>query len=333
MGLIARFLGRKESRPLVKTIILGKGVMAGRLAAAYKNCAGIDFLGIRPIGEVDAILGIPGLKAVEIVAEPRERARIAGKCLGAHLFTSLDTPPDREAIEDLNSLAKANNTSVRFRLYPLYYPPYQELKRLLDEDHLGLPVSLKLQVRRGKGTFIPERFDPLEWILEHELGFLALAHWLMGRIEKVYVRHDKRNINKAPGSTLIMWKYSNIHQYGYLQLDFCPELHVRSFTDPVHRFLELTLVGGVIMVTRGEGQLFRMPAILVRGKSTTTSFEMVPDDWREVYNSLPREIHSHLLGRNPLAPTMELATSSIQLVRSAMKSLEQGEEVSLSWGH
>ncbi len=323
MGFISRLTGRKEPRPSVKAIILGTGDMAGRLAKAYKSCAGIEFMGIRPIDEADQALGIKGLQAVEIVAEPEMRAGIAGRCLREGLFTSLDAPHGLDEIEQLNSLAGANGTSLRFRLYPLYYPPYLEVKRLLDEDRLGMPLCLKLQVRRGRGTSMPEGLDPMEWILEHELGFLSLSRWLLGRIEKVYTRQAGVN----PGSTLIMCKYLDIHRYGYLQLDFCPELHIRTFTEPVHRFLELASAGGIIMVTRGEGQMHRMPALIVRGKTTATSFEMVPDDWREVYSNLARETCEHLVGKKPMAPTTELAKLSIQLVRAAMESRKQGKEI------
>ena len=196
---------------------------------------------------------------------------------------------------------------------------------------MGQPLCLKLAVRRGEGTLLPEGFDPLAWIEEHELGYVALSHWLLGPVAKVYMRQPRGKPGPAPASTLIMWKYAEIHQYGYLQMDFCPELHIRTSTDPVHRFLELALVGGVIMVTRGEGQLLRMPVVIIRGKTTATSLETVPDDWREVYANLARETHAHLTGEKPMAATTQLATSSLNLVKAARQSLSQGEEVSCQW--
>ena len=327
MGFLEKIREKGKSDSVVRAAILGTGPLAERLIAGYKQCEGVELMANQPIERADAVLGTPGLQSVEIVAPPAERVRIAAKCLSAGLFTSIDPMPDPQAIEYLRALAGKHHCSLRFRLYPLYYPPYREVKRLVDEDHLSRPVCLKLLVRRGKGTEMTEGLDPLQWILEHELGYLALSGWLMGDVRNVYARQAKRDGTGAPGSTVIMWKYADHHQFGYLQLDFCPGLHVRTFTDPVHRVLELTLLGGVIMVTRGEGQLLRMPAVIVRGRSTTTAFELVPDDWREVYTSLARETYEHLVKNRPIAGTAEVTDSSLRIARAAMKSREQGEEV------
>jgi len=329
MGFMDRLLGKKEKPPVIKAGVIGEGILAERLAEAYRACHGIEFMGMEPVGSADDLIRTPGLQAVEVVAPAAGRAGIAAACIRAGLFTSMDPPHDLEALEELSSLSRSYNTALRFRLLPLYYPPYREVKRLVDEDHLGRPLTLKLMVRRGKGAELPEELDPGKWVMEHELGFLALSQWLMGPVEKVYARLNKKGANGAPASSMIMWKYVDLHQYGYLQMDFCPGLHVRSFTDPVHRFLELTSVGGLIMVTRGEGQLLRMPVLMVRGKSTTTSFEMIPEEWSEVYNNLARETRQIIIKKRPITGTAEVAMSTIRLVQAARTSAEKGDEVEI----
>jgi predicted dehydrogenase len=327
MGLLEKIRQRGKGGSVAKGAILGTGPLAELLAAGYGKCEGAELIASQPIEKADAVLGTPGLQFVEIVAPVEERLRIAEKCLGAGLFTSLDPMPDQEAMESLKSLAARQNCSMRYRLYPLYYAPYREVKRLVDEDHLSRPICLKLLLRRGMGAETSGGEDPLQWVLEHELGFLALSGWLMGDVKKVYARQVKRAGKESPGSAVIMWKYADHHQFGYLQLDFSPGLHVRTSTEPIHRFLELTLLGGIIMVTRGEGQLLRMPPVVVRGRSTTTAFELVEDDWREVYTSLALETYEHLVKNRPIAGTAEVTDSSLRIALAAMKSREHGEEV------
>jgi predicted dehydrogenase len=327
MGLLEKIRQRGKSDSILKGAILGTGPLAELLAAGYRKCEGIELAACQPIEKAEAVLGTPGLQFVEIVAPAEERLRIAADCLSAGLFTSLDPVPDPKAIERLKTLAGKQDCPLRFRLYPLYYAPYREVKRLVDEDHLSRPISLKLLIRRGKGAEINEGHDPLQWLLENELGYLALSGWLMGDVRKVYAKQVKKDGKESPGSAVIMWKYADHHQFGYLQLDFSPGLHVRTLTEPIHRFLELTLLGGIILVTRGEGQLLRMPPVIVRGRSTTTAFELVEDDWRDVYTTLAQETYDHLVKKRPIVGTSEAAQSSLRLALAAMKSRDHGEEV------
>ncbi|HUT52716.1 MAG TPA: hypothetical protein VM658_04940 [bacterium] len=332
-----------EARPVFKAAVVGEGPEAERLASAYELAAGVETVGaeivqhadgvvrapvVRPaaLPSFETIIRTPGLRAVEIVAPAERRAELAAAAIKAGLFTSVDAPSGLDELMEMERLAGAYDVPLRIRLLPLYYPPYQEMRRLAKEEAVGRPMALKLLTRRGRGTDLPAGLDPGQWISDHELGFIALAPWLLGPIEKVYARLDRQNGQSSPPSALIMWKYSGLHQYGHLQVDFCPGLHVRTFTEPVHRFIELTCVGGIIMATRGEGQLLRMPALIARGKSTTTSFEMVPDDWREVYKNLARETVKVLSGGAVPLSTPALCAEAIRLVRSARMSAQQGDE-------
>jgi predicted dehydrogenase len=327
MGLLEKIRHRGEGETLVKGAILGTGPIAELLTDGYRKCEGIELVAIQPIEKAEAVIKTPGLEFIEIIAPLEDRTRIAEKCLGAGLFTSMDSVPDPQVIERLKAIAGKEDCCLRFRLYPLYYAPFREVKRLVDEDHLSRPISLKLTLRTGKGSEIAEGQDPLQWVIDHELGYLALSGWIMGDVEKVYARQVNRGRTESPGSALIMWKYASHHQFGYLQIDFSTGLHVRTSTEPVHRFLELTLLGGFIMVTRGEGQLLRMPPVIVRGRSTTTAFEMVEDDWRDVYTSLALETYDNIKQKKPIVGTSGLADSSLRLALAAVKSCAQGDEV------
>jgi predicted dehydrogenase len=329
MGFLKRIKRQHDTKPVLTCGIIGSGPLSDRLASAYRQCEDVRLTGICSIEDAEDIIRRDGIQAVEVTGPLTEQITIARECLRAGIFASIDPPAGLDTIEELHALAESHHTNVRFRLTALYYPPYSEVKRLVNEDHLARPICLKLVTKRGKGTEFPQELDPLKWIMENELGFLSLAQWLMGPIGKVYAKQLRKGGVAGPGSCLVMWKYSNHHQFGYLQLDFCPELHVRTFDDPVYRSIELTCQGGIIMATRGEGQLLRMPAVLVRGKSTATSFEMVPDDWSEVYVNLARETYRYLVNRHPIIGGHDAARNSARLADAAIRSHENGDEVKL----
>jgi predicted dehydrogenase len=346
MGFFNRLRGQEDKRPPVKAAVFGDGPEAGRLAAAYQVNKGIELVGAEEVSygdgvirqpvvktpgldALDDVIRTPGLKAVEIDAPPGDRKAAAEACVKAGLFTSVNPPTSTDELDELRALAKNYKTGLRFRLLPLYYPPFRELKRLIDEDAVGRPMMLKMTTRRGKGTDLPDGLAPGRWIAEHELGFLALAQWLIGPIEKVHARLESKG-NGAPPSSVISWKYQGRHQYGYFQLDFCPGLHVRTFTEPVHRFIELTGIGGLIMATRGEGQLMRMPALMVRGKSTTTAFELIPDDWREIYKRLAAETVKAMNRKARVIGSAGVVKEALMLVEAARRSAEEGDEVPFS---
>jgi predicted dehydrogenase len=347
MGFWRRLWGDEELPRPVRVAVVGQGAEAGRLAAAYATSAGIELVqaqvvkpgdGVirQPVVETPAleslaeVIATPGLEAVELAAPLGERAAAAAHCLRAGLFTSVEAPATEKELDELATLSRAYHTPLRLRLHPLYYPVYQEFKRLLDQDYAGHPLSLKMMIRRGKGTLLSENLDPAAWLLEHELGFLCLAPWLLGDIVKVHARLQPFDYNRRPASSIIMFQFRQRRLYGFLQLDFCPGLHVRTFSEPVHRYLELTGVGGLLIASRGEGQLLRMPALILRAKSTTTAFELTPDDWSEVYRNLAREtVRVKREKAEPLG-SAQLARAGLELVTAARASATKGDEVELA---
>jgi len=345
MGFVNRLVGKDEAEVPMKAAVVGSGEEAGLLASAYSVRSDIELVhartivpadGVirRPSVEVpaiealDEVIRTPGLEAVELVAPLNERAGLAASCIKAGLFTSVAPPAGAKELFELESLAKAYNTALRIRMPCFYYEPYTRMKRLLERDELGMPMGLKLSVKRGKGSRLPEKIEPAEWIAEHEIGFLALGPWLLGAPARVHARLEASSPGR-PLSSVIAWRCRE-KRYGHMQLDFCPHLQVRTFTEPVHRAVELTCAGGMAFASRGEGQLMRMPALWVRGKSTATAFEMLRDDWRSVYDALAAEtVKVTRSGAAPVSGPGE-AAAAMNLLALARESAARGDEARAS---
>jgi len=169
--------------------------------------------------------------------------------------------------------------------------------------------------------------DRADWLIENETSYLGLAEYLVGPVAKVWARLESKATNGIPCTNLVMWKYQEKHQYGYLQIDFAPGLHVRTFTEPIYRCAEITGNSAKIFIGRGEGQLLRQPALMVRGRDRTTVYELIKDDWRDIYPAMAQDMISAVLfGKGPRS-NAELARSALRLALAAKKSSVKREEI------
>ena len=325
MSFKDRFLGRIEAKPRLKWGLIGQGVEAERLRAAYQ-AEGAELIGQAAAAAADEVIRAPGLQAVEVVAPPEAQTQVARRCLAAGLHTSIGAPLalDLRDADDLIRAASAHHTILRVRNHLLYYEPVFKAKQLLADHALGRLMTLKLMVKYGQGCDTAGAENRADWILRRETGFLALSQYFFGPAAKVHARLE-------PGaSSVLMWKYQEHYQYGYLQLDFCPGLHVRTFTDPVSRWIEITGTGGMLFIPRGEGQLLRGPALMVRGRETTTAYEMVQDDFRQVWPNLAREMFQVVYLRQPVRSDAALSRQALLLALLAGQSASRKDEVALA---
>ncbi len=331
MSILERIKGIEAEPQTVNVGIIGQGQEAKRLCEAYANEKRTSVIAEAPAQSADEVIRTPGLSAVEIIAPLENRAGIAKACIEAGLFTSVAAPISTSLAQSsrLVEMAREYGTGLRVRAHSLYYDPYIQARKLLDERAIGRLITLKLLVRRGRGTTVPEPFDPFEWIVQEELGYLALAQYLGGSMTSVHARLEAMTDSAVRPSSVLMWRYKPAHQMGYLQLDICPDLHVRSFTDPVHRHIEITGTDGIIFITRGEGQLMRMPVLMVRAGSTTTVHEMVKDEWSEIYPALASEtVECTVSGKSPRGKP-ELCISALRLALAGKLSRDRQTEVSV----
>ncbi len=263
---------------------------------------------------------------VEIFAEVEKRVALAEQCLEAGVNVSVGMPPalTAEKIDSLKQKAELRGKLVRVRNQLLYYHPYQKARELLEQEKIGYATMLKLVVKRNR---LPHKdFDRANWMLEHESDYLALAQYFFGPVEKIFVINGSDG-NNTVGSMLLGFKFKTPHRFGYLLADFAPELQIRTFTEPVFRQVWMTGTAGVIMANRGEGQLWRLPPLLLRAKNYSHTFEDLKDNWEDVYPAMVNDMVGCLREHKPLVSGLELAAKGIAAALAAAAALEAGQEV------
>ena len=204
------------------------------------------------------------------------------------------------------------------------YQPFQKARGLLDQEKIGYATMLRLVVKRNQAP--DKNFDRGKWILENESGYLALAEFFYGPMEKIFVTTGASG-DKTVGSFLIGFKFKTPHRMGYLLSDFAPGLQIRTFTEPVFRQVWATGTAGVIMVNRGEGQLWRAPVLWLRAKNYSHTYEDLKDGWEEIYPAMVNDAVGALRENRPLISGLASAQRGIRIAGAAKKAMELGQEI------
>ena len=265
------------------------------------------------------------VEVVEIFAGAENQADIAMRYLEQGVNVSLGMPVSVElsSIEEVKRLAEIQGKLVRVRNHCLYYEPYQRAREILAKEKIGYPTMLKLVVKRNSAGM--ENFDMGRWILEKESDYLSLAEYFYGRIEKVFMMTGSGG--DVPGSILLGLKFKTRHRFGYLLADFSPGLQIRNFSEPVFRQVWASGTAGVLMINRGEGQLWRTPVLLLRAKNYAHSYEDLKDSWEEIYSAMVNDVINVLRRGREMVSGISLAERGVRIALSAVKSFKDGKEV------
>ncbi len=326
MGFFSRLFKLELGIKPVVVAVVGRGSIQQKLLEqAYKNyplthlelCCGEE--------EIEKVLENPAVELVEIFAPLERRFELAKKCLSYKKHISVDMPPAQasEQIRQIQLLAEKNQREVRVRNLLLYYQPYQKARQLLEQEKIGWVLMLRLTIKRA--IKIRQDFDPAKWLLDKESGSFALVQYLLGDVEKISAIGSTND--EGAGTILLTMKFKTTHQFGYLLIDFSPQLHIRSTEEKIFRQLWITGTAGVIMVNRAEGQLWRLPALILRAKNYCRTWENLKDNWQDVYFSLAQEAVLVLRKNKKFLSTLKLAEKALILTSYAQKSLKENKEV------
>jgi predicted dehydrogenase len=328
MGFWQRLVNLEEKIDPVRVALIGDDCAERkRLEVAYSADprTKINFSG--PTDDLKKAARTSNVELVELFAPVGQRAELCGMCLDAGVNVSAAMPPaeNAEAIDQLKEKAEQRSKFVRVRNECLYYEPYQKARELIADEKVGWGMMLKLIAKHRNA---PARgFDRGTWLLENESGYLALAEYLYGPVEKIFMLGGESAVN--PGSTLVGLKFKTPHRLGYMLIDFAPELQVRTFNEPVFRQVWATGTAGVLMVNRGEGQLWRAPVLWLRAKDYSRTWEMLKDDWNLVYPAMAEETYQAVRNNRPVISGLASARTGIVLSQAAGRSLKETQEISV----
>ena len=328
MGFWQRLVKLEDKVEPVRVAIAGNDCQdRKRLEAAYGADPRTRIIFSGSADEAEKQVLVNNAELVEIFAPIEKRAGLARTCLEAGASVSLDMPPaaDPAQIDSLKAIAAQRGKFVRVRNESLYYEPYQKAWELIKDERIGWPSMLRMVIKRKQTP--GKDFDHAAWLLKNESASFALAEYLFGPLSSVFTQAGKSASN--PGSVLVGMKFKTAHQFGFLLLDFTPDMQMHTLGEPVFRQIWAVGTAGVLMINRGEAQLRREPVFLLRAKDYSRTWEMLKDDWNSVYPAMVEAIYNTLRKGSPLVSNLDLAQSGVRAALAAGKSGGQGQEIAV----
>ncbi|MEE9378040.1 MAG: Gfo/Idh/MocA family oxidoreductase [Candidatus Lokiarchaeia archaeon] len=260
-----------------------------------------------------------------------------------------------EADNMINACKKSGSILSIYENF-VFAPHIIKAKELLDNDYIGDPSSIRIKIAIGAkgGWKIPEsaekwRKDPKKIgggrdgspiLFDNGWHAFSLAWWFFNEeIEKVFTWTGDFQGLDAPAYVVFKYKQSKEHvvpQYGNMEFALLPEM---NFSDskyyPVDEFIEIIASRGIIKINQctsignkmSDSEIFP-PIVIIRDGKVET-YKDFKKDWKYSFiNATNYFIDAVRDNKEPLL-SGEQARSILKFNLAAIKSVEQGKEISL----
>ena len=155
--------------------------------------------GVPASTDLDAVLALPGVEAV-VIASPNDLhadQAVAALEAGVHVLVEKPMAIDLRGARSVVEAAERSGLVVAVGLEMRTFQLFATVKRLLDEDALGAPVHLALDLfrrphRPGSGGW---KTDPARLgsaMLEEPIHYLDLARWYLGEVASLHAWSTSR---------------------------------------------------------------------------------------------------------------------------------------------
>ena len=298
---------------------------------------GLDDVAIED--HVDALLARPDVELVEILLPHHLHLDAALKAIDAGKIVSLQKPMCISMAE-ADSLVEASENSDRpFKVFEnfVFYPPVIKAKKMIAEDAIGTPVSIRIKSNPGRSATaweVPE--SAIAWRRQTEksgggpLVFddghhkFALARHFMGEPEEVhaFIGHAEttdRSWLDAP--SMVSFRFPG-NRVGNLEVVYSPELDIVTRHYAQDDRVEITGTRGVLWINGGHGRLGNAAPLALYRDGTLTEYRDVETGWERSFVLSTRHFLGVLAeGGQPVLTARE----GRQVLRFALAALESAE--------
>ncbi len=294
---------------------------------------------VRATTSFDEVLADPDIDLVEIITPHHLHRDMAVAACRAGKHVSLQKPMAMSVAECDAIIAAADEAGVLLKVFEnfVFYPPYVEAKRLLDDGAIGEPLSVRLRIgSAGKGGW-PVPLKAWLWRLEESRcgggptifddGYhkFSMAIELLGPVESVHAWID-RSFGLIDAPALISWTHEG-GRVGCIEATMSPHMTVASDYYPIDERIEIVGSEGSLLVTSCTARFLPGPPLILRRGSTTTTFDDLRDDWLDSFiDSTQHFVNVVREGGEPHL-TGGRGREVLQFVVAALRSAETGEPV------
>lgn len=269
------------------------------------------------------------IDAVEILTPTHMHRDHVIESVRAGKHVSCQKPIANSVADAREMAAEARSAGVIFRVSECcyHYPPLELAKKLVEDGAIGEPTMCRIKTVVGDTDSEFQHgleWEGYIWRLDHNSpgGHLfddmvhkyAMAPWLVGekiRSVQAIVREGPTPF-EAPMAAI--WEYERKNLLGMMDVEYAPDMYVRSKYFGADEFYEIQGTKGLIWVTRATGEMLDLaPVILYNGDGTTTSFSNVNADYLEGFKRSSAHFIDSLINETVPDMTAEAAIETLQL--------------------
>ncbi len=244
--------------------------------------------------DYEKLLTDPEINAVEILLPHHLHYPVVIASAQAKKHISLQKPMCIELWEGRKMLQACEQAGVWFRVTEnfMFYPPYRQLKKWLEQGEIGKPLSINLKLGGGAGgwwvpfkTWLwhldPEKCGGTPSVYDDGYHKLSIAKYFLGEIEKVKAWIDF-TFARIDVPSLITWRYKS-GVLGVWEVDVGVNLIMNHKYYGADEWVEITGTQGVLTATRCTSRLMEIPPLVLYKNGKHIAIDDIRDDWADSF--------------------------------------------------
>lgn len=269
------------------------------------------------------------IDAVEIVANLPLSYKLAIDALNKNKNVSLESPfaGNLKQVDELIQTAKNKNLKLHLCTPSLFYPPYCEAKKLIDEEKIGGVQAIRIKSNIGATGGWKINFEREQIIFKEIYEKLALSYFLLGDIEKIFSFGMMSEDNFSPA--IIMWKYKEPCKYGILEVVFSKEMFIQSKYYHQDENIEISGTSGYIWITKQKANMQNTPSVLLYRRDRLYTYEDLRDDWLDAFIDCSLQFVDYICGKKSAIPYLNDAKKILRWTLAAKESHSEQKEILL----
>jgi predicted dehydrogenase len=242
------------------------------------------------------LLRDPDIDAVEILSPHRLHHPMTIEAAAAKKHVSVQKPMciDLREADEMVAACRAHGVKLKVFENFVFYPPYRQAKKIIEEGGIGEPLSIDIKLGGGPGGW----WVPLKtwlWHLDrrecgggnavYDDGFhkLSIARWFLGEIDAVKAWIDfTMGVIDMPA--LISWRYRDTNRLGLWEVNMSPGMLSQGKYYTADERVEIVGTEGYLWVTRCTARLTEIPPLYFYRDGQSQAFDDLRDDWGDAFH-------------------------------------------------
>jgi predicted dehydrogenase len=281
--------------------------------------------------DMRALLADPSIDAVEILTPTHLHHDHVIAALEAGKHVSVQKPA-ANTVEDARAMGEAADRAGRILRISecfMHYPPLEKAKELIRQGAIGHPTGIRIRTLVGQtdsafqANLRPEGYtwrldkrSPGGHLFDDMVHKYAMATWLVDQdITSVQAVVRRRDLFLEPCACI--FEYEDPMLLGTMEVQYSPQLFMRSSYYGADEFFEITGDAGQLWVTRATGEMLDLaPVMLFTGDATertTTEFTDLDADWGAGFVRSSQHFIDALVDGTPADMSIDEAVKVLQL--------------------